>query len=61
MINPLFLWLMYRKVDESSFGTLMGGLLGGLALIIIIILVVIVLCKCVNVKVSTINYHTSSY
>ena len=43
---------MYRKKDRTSVGALIGGILGGLALIIIILLVLIILCKCFNVKVN---------
>ena len=47
------LWIFYRKADETLFGALIGGILGGLVLIIIILLVVIVLWKCCNMKVNT--------
>ena len=47
------LQLLFRKEDRTSLSALIGGILGGLALIIIILLLLIILCKCFNVKVNT--------
>ena len=41
-----------RKAGKIPLGALMGGILGGIALIIIILVFLLVLCKCFNVKVS---------
>lgn len=50
----IFLQLLYRKADNTSLGALIGGILGGLALIIIIIiLVLLILRKRFKAKVNT--------
>ena len=46
---------MFRKADETLLGALIGGILGGLALIIIIIIILILLFlhKCFKAQVNT--------
>ena len=43
----------YRKNKEIPVGAVIGGILGGLALIVVVALILILLYTCYNVKVIT--------
>ena len=43
----------YRRNKEFPVGAVMGGIIGGLALIVVLALILIFLYKCYNVKVIT--------